>query len=86
LLKKEPAVYVSDRLPAMEELKGVPTRPLDAFETEGLAGLRKGGNLYVKGDRTLGAIRSTKQCLDCHGGNRGDLLGAFSYILRTESK
>jgi hypothetical protein len=28
----------------------------------------------------LGAIRSTRQCLSCHGGNRGDLLGAFSYV------
>ena len=29
----------------------------------------------------LGAIRSAKQCVQCHGGQRGDLLGAFSYTL-----
>ena len=28
--------------------------------------------------RVLGAIRAAKQCIDCHGGGRGDLLGAFS--------
>ncbi len=25
----------------------------------------------------LGAIRAAKQCLECHDGKRGDLLGAF---------
>jgi mono/diheme cytochrome c family protein len=29
----------------------------------------------------LGAVRSTRQCVACHGGDRGDLLGAFSYAL-----
>lgn len=29
----------------------------------------------------LGAIRSIEQCTKCHGGKRGDLLGAFSYSL-----
>ncbi len=32
----------------------------------------------------LGAVRSAKQCVKCHGGSRGDLLGAFSYTLRAE--
>jgi hypothetical protein len=32
----------------------------------------------------LGLARSVKQCVACHGGARGDLLGAFSYVLRRE--
>ena len=34
-----------------------------------------------EGVRMLGAIRSVEQCMKCHGGERGDLLGAFSYSL-----
>ena len=73
LLHKEPVAYVSANLPRMDELKKAPTRPLDRFET---SALEKSANL-----RMLGAIRSAKQCVECHGGRRGDLLGAFSYTL-----
>jgi len=86
LMHKDPSVYLSDRLPQMDALKGVPTRPLDAFETEGLAALRKGEDLFVREDRMLGAIRSVKQCIACHGGERGQLLGAFTYTLRPAAK
>jgi hypothetical protein len=81
-----PTVYDSANLPRMDELRTAPTRPLDPFERESLATLQRGEDLVVRetGDRLrmLGAVRATKQCLDCHGGNRGDLLGAFSYVLR----
>jgi hypothetical protein len=86
LMHKEPCVYLSDRLPQMDALKGVPTRPLDAFETEGLAVLRKGEDLFVREDRMVGSIRSVKQCIACHGGDRGQLLGAFTYTLRPTGK
>jgi hypothetical protein len=80
-----PAVYVSDHLPRMDELRGAPTRPPDDFETEGLKILRGGKNLFVRetkhGGRMLGAIRAARQCLGCHSGQRGQLLGAFSYTL-----
>lgn len=86
LLHDEPRAYVSKNLPRMDELRAAPTRPLDSFEAQGLVTLRKGEELFVRGSETrvrmLGAIRGTKQCLDCHGGARGDLLGAFSYSLR----
>jgi hypothetical protein len=79
-------VYVSENLPRMEELRGAPTRPLDGFEASALEKLRRGEALLVAdapgGVRMLGALRSVKQCVDCHGGERGDLLGAFSYTLR----
>ena len=31
--------------------------------------------------RLLGAVRNMSACVECHGGKRGDLLGAFSYRL-----
>jgi hypothetical protein len=82
-----PVVYVSPKLPRMEELKGAPTRPLDAFETAALDALRGGADLHTEdgtddGLRFLGAIRSTRQCVGCHGGERGALLGAFTYRLK----
>jgi hypothetical protein len=81
----EPVVYVSSKLPRMDELKAAPTRPLDAFESTALKALREGADLHVSESpddpRFLGAIRATKQCLACHGGERGALLGAFTYRL-----
>jgi hypothetical protein len=90
LLKNpDPVVYLSDRLPAMTELRDVPTRPLDAFETAGLDVVRNGEDGFAarRGEvvRFVGAIRSAKQCVECHGGERGGLLGAFSYTLRAKS-
>ena len=84
LLKSEtPAAYVSEKLPAMDELKEAPTRPLDAFETDAVAKLRTGDETVIKelrsAIRMVGAIRADKDCLQCHQGSAGGLLGAFSY-------
>jgi hypothetical protein len=86
LLHDEPLAYVSAELPRMDELRKAPTRLLDHFEASALERLRQGEDLVV-GDtptsmRMLGSIRSTRQCVKCHDGARGDLLGAFSYTLR----
>jgi hypothetical protein len=85
---EEPVAYVSDFLPSMAELQQAPTRPLDPFEELGLKALRRGDTLFVRdtrgGLRALGAIRSVRQCVACHGGQRGDLLGAFSYTLQAD--
>ncbi len=82
----EPVVYPSDRLPAMADLKDAPTRAPDAFEAAGVAALRKGDDGFAgrRGDevRYVGAVRSAEACVKCHGGERGDLLGAFAYRLR----
>jgi len=90
LLHDEPVVYVSDHLPRMDELRAAPTRPLDKFEMLGLATLRRGGDLLItrdgEGIRMLGGLSSTKQCVACHGGDRGDLLGAFSYTLQRDGE
>jgi hypothetical protein len=81
----EPTAYVSANLPRMDELREAPTRPLNHFEATGLAELRRGEDLFVREVegrlRVLGAVRATEKCLTCHGGQRGDLLGAFSYVL-----
>jgi hypothetical protein len=85
LLHPEPVAYVSDKLPAMDELRAAPTRKPDTFEAVGLEALRAGQTLYLspagERPRMLGAVRNARQCVGCHGGERGDLLGAFSYVL-----
>jgi hypothetical protein len=84
LLKHDPpAVYVSDNLPRMRELRDAPVRPLDEFEADAVARLHQGEDIVSgearSGFRAVGAIRAAKQCLDCHAVQRADLLGAFSY-------
>jgi hypothetical protein len=85
LLHDEPVVYISDHLPEMDKMHNTPTRPLDRFERFALDELGWGEDLFIAeaGDRLrmLGAIRAARQCVACHGGGRGDLLGAFSYTL-----
>lgn len=87
LLFDEPVVYVSANLPRMEELRKAPTRGLDSFENKALAHMQKGSDMLAgttpEGVRMVGAIRSAKTCVKCHGGQEGDLLGAFSYVLGT---
>ena len=81
----EPAVYVSESLPRMTELDAVTTRPADGFEAAGLKKLAAGEDMVANAVgskvRLLGAIRNMTACVECHGGQRGDLLGAFSYRL-----
>jgi hypothetical protein len=84
----EPLAYVSADLPRMDELRTAPTRPLDAFESAALKRILEGEDLITADVgahvRMLGSIRTVKQCVQCHGGERGDLLGAFSYTFRRD--
>jgi hypothetical protein len=87
LKSEEPAVYLTDHLPRMDRLgDGTTTRPLDSFERDALESLRRGEDLVaVPGERVvrvLGSIRAVNQCLHCHTAERGELLGAFSYVLQ----
>lgn len=87
LLKhEEPAVYVSQNLPRMDELREAPTRPLDGFEQRALVGLRRGEDLQVEYFRDhlrmLGPLYALDECRRCHSAEKGELLGAFSYVLR----
>jgi hypothetical protein len=87
-----PRVYVLDHLPRMDQLSSddVPTRELDAFETKALARLRSEEDVVIEQQddvyRMLGSLRAAKQCLDCHSARRGELLGAFTYVLRRGEK
>jgi hypothetical protein len=86
LLKHEEAVvYLSDELPRMDKLRTSPTRALNTFESAGLRVLQEGEDIYIRetptGLRMVGAVRAIEKCTECHGGERGDLLGAFSYNL-----
>lgn len=83
LLNPEPVVYVSDKLPRMNELRAAPKRAPDDFETAAIDRLRDGEAVVIRdeptGTRMVGAIRAAKQCLTCHESRRGELLGAFTY-------
>lgn len=79
----EPRVYVAATMPAMDQLATVPHRALNDFESRALPSLVSQQDVVV--DRhpnqiqMLGAVRAGKSCLECHEGQRGKLLGAFSY-------
>ncbi len=86
LLKfRDPAVYVSQHLPQMNELRDAPTRPLVEFEATALQRLQAGDDLVTRATpnriEMLGSLRALQQCRDCHEVRRGELLGAFSYEL-----
>jgi hypothetical protein len=89
LLHDKPEVYLSDHLPQMDRAHKQPTRPLDGFERFGLQALEEGDDMFItKHDdsvRMLGAVRSNSRCVACHGNQRGELLGAFSYVLTSAS-
>lgn len=85
VLHDPPVVYVSAYLPRMDKLHDALTRPLNALESAGLEALQAGEDLFVAQTPQrlymIGAVRNVEQCIKCHGGERGDLLGAFSYVL-----
>lgn len=90
LLLNDPlAVYVSENLPNMGELRAAPKRPPSEFEDAALKRLRHGELLIAESSshtiRLLGAIRATKSCLACHDVKQGRMLGAFSYVLRRKT-
>jgi hypothetical protein len=90
LTHEEPVVYLTDKLPSMEQVRQGKIRPLDFFEEVALPSLRDGEDLYIVSKdntlRMLGALRATKTCQKCHDAEIGDLLGAFSYTLRPAPK
>lgn len=81
----QPAVYVSDKMPNMADLSDLRMRPLEDFEIKALAELREGHQVSALATENrilmLGGLRATKECLQCHRGPAGRLLGAFSYEL-----
>jgi hypothetical protein len=67
----------------MDKLAGVPHRALNQFEAGALPQLETAKDLVIeqqpKRIEMLGAVRAATNCLACHEGQRGELLGAFSY-------
>ncbi len=86
LIHDQPVVYQSDEFPRMDHVQSTPTRPLNSFESASLERIKKGEDLIVadvpEGRLMMGSIRNAQQCVKCHGGKRGDLLGAFAYSIR----
>ena len=82
----EPRVYISSELPNMDQLRDVPTRALDIFEQDSLRELGTEQDVVIDHEpgriRMLGSLRAGEHCRQCHSVNRGELLGAFSYVLR----
>jgi hypothetical protein len=83
LLRGDPRVYVAETLPPLDQIAEAPHRPPNEFETSALAKLASQEDVVVEQRperiRMVGALRAGKSCLECHEGERGKLLGAFSY-------
>jgi hypothetical protein len=92
LMHDTPRVYVSEKLPDMEDLNSsnAKTRPLNGFETNGLEILHQGEDVYTIATQNrivmLGAIRADNNCLKCHSVKKDEMLGAFSYELLREPR
>jgi hypothetical protein len=80
-----PVVYVTEHLPDLEELGDAAVRELDEFEQDALRQLRTERDIVTADHgssiRMLGAVRASQSCLECHQVQRGELLGAFSYVM-----
>lgn len=87
LRNPEPVGCVTDRLPTTGDVSGAPTARWMSSRA-GLDAVRRGEDVIAARTqevvRATGAIRRVKQCIDCHGGERGDLLGAFGCVLGPE--
>jgi len=85
LRQSEPRVYVSASMPEMDKLADVPTRSLNSFEEKALPQLVAQKDVVTDQQpnhiQMLGSLRAGKTCLECHSGERGKLLGAFTYEL-----
>ena len=81
------SVYVLDEMATPPLARQAKRRLLDTFERLSLDAVRRGENLMWTREspkRMFGAIRAEASCLECHtNAKEGDLLGAFTYYLKT---
>jgi hypothetical protein len=80
----KPVVYESNKMPGMKDVKDLPTRDLNVFETRALDSIRGGETLLAektgKEIRMMAPIYAGSRCISCHD-QKGQLLGAFTYTL-----
>jgi hypothetical protein len=78
-----PHAYLSSEVPDLKALRNADTRLLDDFEIRALAQLHAAKNVVIEQTdglvRMVGALRAGNNCLRCHAGARGELIGAISY-------
>lgn len=83
-----PVVYELATLPELLNADTAQTRELNAFEERGLQKLLDGDMIYAEANgrklRMLGALRNATSCYECHGDSPRQLLGAFSYELKSD--
>jgi hypothetical protein len=83
-----PVAYETDKVPGMKDVKDVPSRALNEFETRSLETLRGGEALAIekRGNemRMVGPIFAGTRCTTCHE-QKGQMLGAFSYSFEKRS-
>ena len=74
---------------ARNSLSGYEQRPLTEFEQRVVDYLRSGGEpvLHHKNleTRLVAPLTASESCLQCHDGEKGDVVGAFSYSLNRVS-
>jgi hypothetical protein len=79
-----PVVYESNKMPGMKDVKDLPTRDLDIFESRALDSLRTGDHYVAdksgKEIRMMAPIFAGNRCTNCHD-QKGQMLGAFTYVL-----
>ena len=80
----KPVVYDSNNVPGMKDVKDLPTRDLNVFESRALESLRSGERVVAdksgKEMKVMAPIFAGNRCLSCHE-QKGQMLGAFSYVL-----
>jgi hypothetical protein len=88
LQRSQPVVYLPS-LHSSGAAGGTGTkRAPTSFEASALADFRGGKGMASQSEpgalRCIGAVRATEKCLECHENKKaGDLLGAFTYRLKT---
>jgi hypothetical protein len=91
LLKNSTPVVYGPRMHSIGPPQRTANRAPDAFEVSALAGFSRGKDIVSRNDanalRCIGAVRAVKECVQCHEDKKpGDLLGAFTYRLKSLSK
>lgn len=79
-----PVVYESNKMPGMKDVKDLPTRALNVFESQALDAIQTGEAFVAlkngRNIRMMAPIYAGNRCISCHD-QKGQMLGAFTYTL-----